>query len=215
MMEGAKFTDYEISKIAGGLDFEKLSGIIPTIAVDERGRVLMLAFMNREALERTMRTGVMHYWSRSRKRLWMKGEESKHYQYVLGVYTDCDSDSILFKVRQVGPACHTGEPTCFYKALKEYRGGSEILEVLEVLMRDRMKNPKEGSYTSKVIKAGIKEAAKKVSEEAAEVSVAALAENKERTVYEAADLMYHLLLLLQMKGTNMDEVFEELWRRRG
>jgi phosphoribosyl-ATP pyrophosphohydrolase len=99
--------------------------------------------------------------------------------------------------------------------LKEYRGGSEILEVLEVLMRDRMKNPKEGSYTSKVIKAGIKEAAKKVSEEAAEVSVAALAENKERTVYEAADLMYHLLLLLQMKGTNMDEVFEELWRRRG
>lgn len=214
-MEGSKFTDDEIGKIVGELDFEKLSGIIPAITVDESGRVLMLAFMNREALEKTMRTGMMYYWSRSRKRLWMKGEESKHYQYVLGAYTDCDSDSILFKVRQVGPACHTGELTCFYKALKEYRGGSEILEVLEALMRDRMKNPKEGSYTSKVINAGIKEAAKKVSEEATEVSVAALAEDKERTVYEAADLIYHLLLLLQMKGTDMNEVFEELWRRRG
>jgi phosphoribosyl-ATP pyrophosphohydrolase/phosphoribosyl-AMP cyclohydrolase len=214
-MEGVKFTDDEIGKIAGELDFEKLRGIIPAITVDEKGRVLMLAFMNREALEKTMRTGMMHYWSRSRKRLWMKGEESKHYQYVLGAYTDCDSDSILFKVQQVGPVCHTGELTCFYKVLKEYRGGSDILDILEALMRDRMKNPKEGSYTSKVIKAGIKEAAKKVSEEAAEVTVAALAEDKERTVYEAADLIYHLLLLLQMKGTNMDDVFEELWRRRG
>jgi phosphoribosyl-ATP pyrophosphohydrolase/phosphoribosyl-AMP cyclohydrolase len=214
-MEGTKFNDDEISKIAGGLDFEKLGGIIPAITVDGSGRVLMLAFMNREALEKTLRTGMMHYWSRSRKRLWVKGEESKHYQYVLGAYTDCDSDSILFKVRQIGPSCHTGEPTCFYKALKEYEGGPDILEVLEALMRDRMKNPKEGSYTSTVIRAGITEAAKKVSEEAAEVTVAALAEDKERTVYEAADLIYHLLLLLQMKGTNMGEVFEELWRRRG
>jgi len=214
-MEGAIFTDDEIGKIAGGLDFEKLSGIIPAITVDEGGRVLMLAFMNKEALKKTLQTGMMHYWSRSRKRLWMKGEKSKHYQYVLGAYTDCDNDSILFKVRQVGPVCHTGELTCFYKALKEYRGGFEILEALEALMRDRMKNPKEGSYTSKVIKAGIKEAAKKVSEEAAEVAVASLAEDKERTVYEAADLIYHLLLLLQMKGTNMNAVFKELWRRRG
>jgi len=213
-MEGIKFKEQEIRKIINDLNFEKLQGIIPAIAVDEDGRVLMLAFMNREALERTLRTGMMHYWSRSKKRLWMKGEESKHYQYVLGVYTDCDSDSILFKVHQVGPACHTGEYTCFYRGLKEYKGGSEIVNELEEVIKERMRNPREGSYTSKVLKAGMKEAAKKLSEEAAEVSVAALAEDKERTVYEAADLLYHLVLLLQMKGVNMDDVYRELWRRR-
>jgi len=213
-MEGIKFKEEEIGKIIDGLNFEKLQGIIPAIAVDEDGRVLMLAFMNREALERTLRTGMMHYWSRSKRRLWMKGEESKHYQYVLGAYTDCDSDSILFKVHQVGPACHTGEYTCFYRGLKEYKGGNEIVGELEAVIQERMRNPKEGSYTSKVLKAGMKEAAKKLSEEAAEVSVAALAEDKERTVYEAADLLYHLVLLLQMKGVNMEGVYRELWKRR-
>lgn len=213
-MEGIKFKEEEIGKIIDELNFEKLHGIIPAIAVDEDGRVLMLAFMNREALERTLRTGMMHYWSRSKSRLWMKGEESKHYQYVLGAYTDCDSDSILFKVHQVGPACHTGEYTCFYRGLKEYKGGNEIVGELEAVIQERMRNPKEGSYTSKVLKAGMKEAAKKLSEEAAEVSVAALAEDKERTVYEAADLLYHLVLLLQMKGVNMEGVYRELWKRR-
>jgi phosphoribosyl-ATP pyrophosphohydrolase/phosphoribosyl-AMP cyclohydrolase len=213
-MEGIKFKEEEIGKIIDELNFEKLQGIIPAIAVDEDGRVLMLAFMNREALERTLRTGMMHYWSRSKSRLWMKGEESKHYQYVLGAYTDCDSDSILFKVHQVGPACHTGEYTCFYRGLKEYKGGNEIIGELEAVIQERMKNPKEKSYTSKVLKAGMKEAAKKLSEEAAEVSIAALAEDKERTVYEAADLLYHLVLLLQMKGVNMEGVYRELWKRR-
>ena len=213
-MEGIKFKEQEIRKIINGLNFEKLQGIIPAIAVDENGRVLMLAFMNREALERTLRTGMMHYWSRSKKKLWMKGEESKHYQYVLGVYTDCDNDSILFKVHQVGPACHTGEYTCFFRGLKEYKGGNEIVSELEAVIKERMMNPKEGSYTSKVLKAGMKEAAKKLSEEAAEVSVAALAEDKDRTVYEAADLLYHLVLLLQMKGVNMEGVYRELWKRR-
>jgi phosphoribosyl-ATP pyrophosphohydrolase/phosphoribosyl-AMP cyclohydrolase len=213
-MEGVKFKEEEIKKIMDGLNFDKLQGIIPAIAVDEDGTVLMLAFMNREALERTLRTGMMHYWSRSKKRLWMKGEESKHFQYVLGIYTDCDNDSILFKVHQIGPACHTGEYTCFYKGLKEYKGGCEIVSELEAVIKDRMKKPREGSYTSKVLKGGMKEAAKKLGEEAAEVSVAALAEDKERTVDEAADLLYHLVLLLQMKGINMDKVYNELWRRR-
>ena len=103
-MEGVKFTEGEIRKIVDGLDFEKLQGIIQAVTVDEDGKVRMLAFMNKEALERTLRTGMMHYWSRSRRRLWMKGEESKHYQYVLGAYTDCDNDSILFKVHQIGRA---------------------------------------------------------------------------------------------------------------
>jgi len=213
-MEGVKFTEGEIRKIVDGLDFEKLQGIIQAVTVDEDGKVRMLAFMNKEALERTLRTGMMHYWSRSRRRLWMKGEESKHYQYVLGAYTDCDNDSILFKVHQVGPACHTGEETCFYRTLKGYRGGSEIVKELEAVIQDRMRNPREGSYTSRVLKAGMKEAAKKLTEEAAEVSVAALVEDKERTVYEAADLLYHLILLLQMKGVKMGDVYRELWSRR-
>ena len=213
-MGGVKFTEEEIRKIIDGLNFEKLQGIIPAVAVDEDGKVLMLAFMNREALERTLRTGMMHYWSRSKRRLWMKGEESKHYQYVLGAYTDCDNDSVLFKVHQVGPACHTGEYTCFYRGLKEYKGGAEIVGELEAVIQERMRNPKEGSYTSRVLKAGMKEASKKLSEEASEVSVAALAEDKERTVYEAADLLYHLVLLLQMKGVNMEGVYRELWKRR-
>ena len=213
-MEGVKFTLNESNTIVAKLDFTKLNGIIPAIAVDTNGRVLMLAFMNKEALEMTLATGRMHYWSRSRKKIWMKGEESGHYQYVLGIYGDCDSDSLLFKVHQVGPACHTGGQTCFSTAIMDYPSGSEILEELEQLIADRMINPKEGSHTSSVIEGGMKEAAKKVSEEAAEVVVAALAEGKERTVSESADLVYHLLLLLQLKGVKMEQVFAELWRRR-
>ena len=137
-MEGVKFGEEDIGKIASGLDFEKLQGIIPVVTLDGEGRVLMLAFMNKEALENTLRTGMMHYWSRSRKELWMKGEESKHYQYVLGAYTDCDSDSMLFKVHQVGPACHTNEQTCFYNVLKDFKGGAEILYELEEVVQDRI-----------------------------------------------------------------------------
>ena len=213
-MEGLKFSEDEIKKTADKMEFGKLNGILPAVTIDENGRILMLAFMNREALERTMRTGMMHYWSRSRQKLWLKGEESTHYQYVLGAYVDCDSDSILFRVHQVGPACHTGEMTCFYNALREYRGGPEVLGELESIINDRMQNPKEGSHTSKVIQKGMKEAAKKVGEEATEVAVAALAEDKERTVYEAADLLYHLMILLQMKGVKIADVYRELAERR-
>jgi phosphoribosyl-ATP pyrophosphohydrolase/phosphoribosyl-AMP cyclohydrolase len=213
-MEGIKFSEDETAKIVGSLDFSKLQGILPALAVDENGRVLMLAFMNREAVERTLKTGMMHYWSRSRKRLWMKGEESGHHQYVLGAYSDCDDDSLLFRVHQVGPACHTGEKTCFFKILREFSGGPEVLGDLEEVIRDRMQNPVEGSHTSDVIRKGIKQAAKKVGEEATEVAVAALAEDTERTVYEAADLLYHLEILLQMKGTGIGEVYGELARRR-
>lgn len=213
-MEGIKFNGDETAKIADSLDFAKLKGILPALAVGENGRVLMLAFMNREAVEKTLRTGMMHYWSRSRGKLWMKGEESGHYQYVLGAYADCDNDSLLFRVHQVGPACHTGEKTCFYKALREYSGGPEVLEELEEVIRERMRNPKDGSHTSEIIGKGMKQAAKKVGEEATEVAVAALAEDKERTVYEAADLLYHLEVLLQMKGASIGEVYGELARRR-
>lgn len=213
-MEGKKFSEGEISKIVESLDFKKLGGIVPSITIDDAGRVLMLAFINEEALQKTMRTGMMHYWSRSRRKLWMKGEESGHYQYVLGAYADCDSDSLLFKVRQVGNACHTGKGSCFYKPIADYKTGVDLLWELEQMMGERMAAPKEGSYTSKIIAAGMKEAAKKTGEEAVETGIAALVEDGGRTASEAADLVYHLLLLLKMKGIGMEQVFEELRRRR-
>lgn len=213
-MDVKKYSKKEALEVAASLDFEKLDGILPVMAVDEEGRILMLAFMNREALQKTLEEGMMHYWSRSKNRLWLKGEESGHFQYVLGIYTDCDFDSILFRVKQVGNACHTGEYSCFHNEISPFRSGAEVLSEIEGVIEERMQKPKAGSYTSSVLRKGIREAAKKVSEEATEVSLAAVAEDKERTIYEAADLVYHLLLLLKMKGTSMGEVYLELAKRR-
>lgn len=212
--EGKRFSKEEALEIIAGLDFEKLGGILPAVSIDEGGRMLMLAFMNPEALRRTLESGRMHYWSRSRRKLWMKGEESGHYQHVLGVYADCDNDSLLFRVRQVGPACHTGQVSCFNRAIWPYSGGPEVLAELESVIDNRIRKPREGSYTSKVVAKGMKEAAKKVSEEAAEVSLASIAEDRGRTVSEAADLMFHLLILMRMKGSSIEEVYSELATRR-
>ncbi len=209
-----RFSKEEAQEIVSSLDFKKLDGILPAVVMDDEGRILMLAFMNKEALEKTLEEGMMHYWSRSKGRLWLKGEESGHFQYVLGVYADCDFDTLLFRVKQVGNACHTGEYSCFHNEISPFRGGAEILSEIEAVIEDRMQRPVAGSYTSSVLRKGIREAAKKVSEEAAEVSLAAVAEDEERTVYEAADLIYHLLLLLRMKGTSMGDVYRELAKRR-
>ncbi|MEM4657439.1 MAG: bifunctional phosphoribosyl-AMP cyclohydrolase/phosphoribosyl-ATP diphosphatase HisIE [Candidatus Methanosuratincola sp.] len=203
-----------IERLVNSIDFAKLGGIIPAVAVGEDGRVLMLAFMDEEALRRTLSTGMMHYWSRSRKRLWMKGEESGHYQYVLGVYADCDSDSLLFKVRQVGNACHTGEATCFHRPVVDYMAPWEVPAELEGVVKDRIANPREGSYTSKIASGGLAKAAKKVGEEGVEVALAGVAESRERAISEAADLLYHLIILLQMKGTSLEDVYRELKKRR-
>jgi len=213
-MDVKKYSKKEALEISASLDFEKLDGILPTMAMDEKGKILMLAFMNKEALEKTLEEGMMHYWSRSKERLWLKGEESGHYQYVLGIYTDCDFDSLLFRVRQVGNACHTGEYSCFHNEISPFRGGVEVLSEIEGVIEERMRKPKAGSYTTSVLRKGIMEAAKKVSEEAAEVSLAAVAEDKERTIYETADLLYHLLLLLKMKGISIGDVYVELAKRR-
>ncbi len=213
-MDVKKYSKKEALEISASLDFEKLDEILPTMAVDEKGKILMLAFMNKEALEKTLEEGMMHYWSRSKERLWLKGEESGHYQYVLGIYTDCDFDSLLFRVRQVGNACHTGEYSCFHNEISPFRGGVEVLSEIEGVIEERMRKPKAGSYTTSVLRKGIMEAAKKVSEEAAEVSLAAVAEDKERTIYETADLIYHLLLLLKMKGISIGDVYVELAKRR-
>ncbi|MDI9643892.1 MAG: bifunctional phosphoribosyl-AMP cyclohydrolase/phosphoribosyl-ATP diphosphatase HisIE [Candidatus Verstraetearchaeota archaeon] len=211
---GVRIGAEEINKLVGSLDFAKLGGIIPVVVVSEDGKVLMLAFMDEEALRKTLSTGMMHYWSRSRKRLWMKGEESGHYQYVLGVYADCDSDSLLFKVKQVGKACHTGEATCFHKQVVGYLAPWEVLTELEEVVKERISSPREGSYTSKIASGGLVKAAKKVGEEGVEAALASVAEGKDRAVSEAADLLYHLIILLQMKGVSLEEVYRELKKRR-
>ncbi|MCS7097728.1 MAG: bifunctional phosphoribosyl-AMP cyclohydrolase/phosphoribosyl-ATP diphosphatase HisIE [Candidatus Methanomethyliaceae archaeon] len=203
-----------MNEIINRLDFNKMNGIIPVITMDENGKILMLAFMNKEALERTLKTGRMHYWSRSRGKIWMKGEESGHYQHVLGIYTDCDRDSLLFIVRQEGKVCHEGENTCFHEPIIEYKIKPLIIEELERIIEERIKEPKQGSYTSSVVSKGLEEASKKVIEEAAEVAIAALKESEEKLISEFADLIFHLLILLKMKGLNINYVYEELWKRR-
>ncbi|MDH7555784.1 MAG: bifunctional phosphoribosyl-AMP cyclohydrolase/phosphoribosyl-ATP diphosphatase HisIE [Candidatus Methanosuratincola sp.] len=212
--DGVKLEEEAIERLVKSLDFAKLGGIIPAVAVGEDGRVLMLAFMDEEALRRTLSTGMMHYWSRTRKRIWMKGEESGHYQYVLGVYSDCDSDSLLFKVRQVGNACHTGEGTCFHNPVVEHLAAWEVPAELESVVKDRIANPREGSYTSKIASGGLAKAAKKVGEEGVEAALAGAVESRERAISEAADLLYHLIILLQMKGASLEDVFKELKKRR-
>ncbi len=214
IMEGVRLEADNIEKLVKSLDFAKLGGIIPAVTIGEDGRVLMLAFMNEEALRRTLSTGMMHYWSRSRKKLWMKGEESGHYQYVLGIYADCDSDSLLFKVRQVGNVCHTGEKTCFNRPFVKYVDKTDVIRELEGIIKERITNPREGSYTSKIASGGLIRAAKKVGEEGVEVALAGVGETKERIVSEAADLLYHLLILLQMKGAGIEDVLDELRKRR-
>lgn len=194
------------------------NGIVPVIVQDTKGEVLTLAYMNKEALMKTLETGYAHYYSRSQKRIRMKGEVSGNVQRVKEIRIDCDNDALLLIVEQVGVACHTGNYSCFYRKLGEPEkvvGGIDysltILRELEELIRQRKENPKEGSYTSKLFKEGKEKIYKKFGEEAIEVLVA---EGRERIIYETADLLYHLLVLLAYNEISLGEVMEELRRRR-
>lgn len=203
------------------LDFDKLNGLIPVVVVDvSTGRVLMQAFMNRESLIRTVETGLMHYWSRSRKRLWLKGEESGHYQRVRGIYVDCDGDSLLFLVEQVGVACHKDKFSCFHNKAEEnvkeeeLGGGGSILSQLQEVVNQRLKERPENSYTWRLASKGLQAVLKKVHEELFEFMHACLLEDDRRVVAEGADLLYHLMLALSLRSTSIDEVMRELARRR-
>ncbi len=184
------------------------------------GEVLTLAYVDREALKRTLETGYAHYYSRSKKRVRMKGGEvSGNTQRVREVRVDCDSDALLFIVEQKGVACHTGNYSCFYRKLGEPERvlpmdySLEVLRELEELIRDRKGNPKEGSYTSKLFREGRERIYKKFGgEEAVEVLVA---ETREGLIYETADALYHLLVLLAYNDVSLGEVMAELRRRRG
>lgn len=196
-------------------------GLVPAIAQDVKtGAVLMLAYMNEESLKLTLETGYATYYSRSRQKLWKKGEESGHVQKVRAIRYDCDGDTLLLQVEQTGPACHTGEYTCFHHTLSELiegeapsKGSAVLQEVYNVIL-DRMANPVEGSYTNYLLDKGVEKIAKKVGEEATETVIAAIKGNKDEVRYEASDLLYHLLVLLAQQGVTLEEVWTELASRR-
>lgn len=191
-------------------------GLICAIAQDiESGEVLMQAYMNAEALELTRQTGYAHYWSRSRNKLWKKGEESGHLQQVVSMTFDCDRDCVLLKIRQTGVACHTGSYSCFFDFLQGDREaiGAEMLGKLQRIVDDRKQNPVEGSYTSYLFEKGIDKIAKKAGEEAVEMVIASKNDDKEELVGECADLFYHTLVLLREKGVSLSDVCTELNKR--
>ena len=189
-------------------------GLICAIAQDfESGEVLMQAYMNREAYEKTLETGYAHYWSRSRNKLWKKGEESGHLQKVVSLSLDCDGDCVLMRVLQTGAACHTGNYSCFFTPVKEGGAGAEMLGELQRVIEDRKLNPEEGSYTSYLFEKGVDKIAKKAGEEAVELVIAAKNGNGEEIVGECADLFYHTLVLLANAGVKLSDVCTELKKR--
>jgi phosphoribosyl-ATP pyrophosphohydrolase/phosphoribosyl-AMP cyclohydrolase len=214
------------------------NGLITAVAQDAgTGDVLMVAHMNREALRQTLTTGQAWYWSRSRGRLWRKGEESGHTQRVVGMRVDCDGDALLLRVEQTGPACHTGRRSCFFRTVvagndepaiapepgaparpsgssARADGAAGVLNEVAAVLADRRVHPREGSYATRLFADGLARLNEKIMEEAAEVTRAARKETRERLVEETADLWFHSLALLVFLDARPDEVFTELARRR-
>lgn len=206
----------EPAELAGRVRFDD-AGLVPAVVQDAgSGRVLMQAYMNREALDLTLREGVTWFWSRSRGELWNKGATSGHTQAVRSVLLDCDGDCLLLVVDQRGPACHTGEPTCFFTAASQ--PPPEPFAAVADLVRtvaDRAADADPGSsYTARLLAKGIDTVCKKVGEEATEVVIAAKGREHDQVVYESADLLYHLSVLWQASGVSYDEVAAELASRR-
>jgi phosphoribosyl-ATP pyrophosphohydrolase/phosphoribosyl-AMP cyclohydrolase len=195
-------------------------GLVPVVAQESRsGDVLMVAFANREALERTVATGLAHYYSRSRANLWQKGETSGHIQRVSELRLDCDGDAVLYRVEQTGPACHRGTATCFDSGApgeqevvegRRNDSGTDTLNRLAATIAQRAAERPEGSYTVKLLDRGVSAVSQKVGEEAVEVVVAANSEDDDRLASETGDLLYHLLVLLQARGIPLQRVWRVL-----
>lgn len=212
--EGIKIASFEsqmeFSEFKLGAD-----GLLPVIVQHyQTNEVLMLAYMNEEAFNKTIKTGRMTYYSRSRKCLWTKGETSGHYQYVKSLTIDCDKDTLLAKVDQVGPACHTGNRTCFFQPVVEDESKQnnplQIFEEVYHTILDRKANPKEGSYTNYLFEKGIDKILKKVGEEATEIIIAAKNPNPEEIKYEISDFLYHIMVLMAERGVTWDDIVQEL-----
>ncbi len=191
------------------LNFNKMNGLLPAIVQDSHtGKVLMLGFMNEEALRKTRSDKKITFYSRSRQRLWTKGETSGNYLDVVDILQDCDNDTLLIKAKPHGPTCHTGADTCFQE-----KNSTPGLCFLEDVISQRKKNPKPGSYTNRLFDSGINKIAQKVGEEAVELVIESKDNDREKFLGEAADLMYHVLVLLSAKNVALSDV-EQVLRSR-
>ena len=190
-------------------------GLIPAIVVDARTKqVLTLAYMNKESLKISMEKGLTCFWSRSRQELWLKGETSGNYQHIVSITADCDKDALVVMVEPDGPACHLGTTSCFENPLWHSETLSEFsLEGLMGLIEGRKTDKKEGSYTTYLFEKGLDKILKKVGEESTEVIIAAKAEDKKETVYEIADLAYHVMVLMVEAGISLEDIHTELASR--
>ncbi len=214
-----------VRRIEAGLQFEDLKkgpdGLVPVI-VQESGtqQVLMLAYMNEEAYRHTLLTGRMTYFSRSRQSLWIKGETSGHYQFVHSLKADCDKDTLLATVTQIGAACHTGSHSCFFNDIVTLRSETQQPQSLGILeedmetIRERRRHPLEGSYTNYLFDKGIDKMLKKLGEEGTEIIIAAKNPEPQELVYEISDYLYHLMVVMEEKGVDWKDISEELNRRR-
>jgi phosphoribosyl-ATP pyrophosphohydrolase/phosphoribosyl-AMP cyclohydrolase len=188
------------------------SGLIPTVIQDQHSdKVLMLGFMNREAYEKTVQTGQVTFYSRTRKRLWTKGEESGNFLHVVSITADCDQDSLLIKTIPAGPVCHTGADTCWEES--NPTDDFYFLKTLQDFIARRKAEMPAGSYTTSLFESGTPKIAQKVGEEAVETLIEAMANNDERLIYEASDLVYHLMVLLSHKGLSISDLATELKKR--
>ena len=201
-------------------DIEKLKfdekGLIPAIVVDdETNQVLTLAYMNKESLGISLEKKKTCFWSRSRQELWLKGETSGNYQHIVSITADCDMDALTVRVKKDGPACHTGEESCFFNTVFENEEIAPAFSVQSLVdtIEGRKLDPKEGSYTTYLFEKGIDKILKKVGEECTEVIIAGKADDKAETIYEISDLMYHVLVLMIEMGISVDDIMNELKSR--
>lgn len=193
------------------IDFSKLNGLVPAIIQDDQTRkVLMLGFMNEEAYAKTIESGLVTFFSRTKNRLWTKGEESGNFLKVVNILNDCDQDTLLILVNPVGPVCHTGTDTCWGE---DNKGDVFFLNFLQGFIKKRFEEMPEGSYTTTLFKKGVNRMAQKVGEEAVETVIEATNGTDEMFLYEASDLMYHLIVLLTSKGYSLDDIGRELKKR--
>ncbi len=200
-------------------DIEKIKfdekGLVPAIVVDdETGEVLTLAYMNKESLKISLEKKLTCFWSRSRQELWLKGETSGNYQHIVSITADCDMDALTVRVKKDGPACHTGEESCFFNTVLESEGAPAFsVQGLYEMLQGRKTNPQEGSYTTYLFQKGIDKILKKVGEESTEVIIAGKANDKAETIYEISDLMYHVMVLMIEMGISVEDILAELASR--
>lgn len=195
-------------------DFKKMNGLVPAIVQDyQTKQVLMLAYVNEEAYDKMLETKETYFYSRSRNELWHKGETSGHFQYIKGMYLDCDDDTLLIYVEQIGAACHTGSYSCFFNEIIPYAFQDSIFHDLYDVIEDRKVHPVEKSYTNYLFEQGVDKICKKVGEEASETIIAAKNNDKEELIGEISDLFYHVFVLMSNQGITLEDIENKLGQR--